>query len=112
MTKKEHSIQKTSSKIQAYLNILQFGFSGLLEVTAPAVRSSFTAPSTFKKIIRIATRFFVLPIKAIYYRFKYNSQRDYQRLSGAPCLLITSKNNKDVLERIKKERSKCCLFEL
>lgn len=90
-------------KIDIYFSILQFGFSGLLEVTSPAVRALFSGKTIWKKLINITGRFFLLPIKGIYYRFKYSDQVDYKRIIGNPCLLITSKNNKDVLSLIKQQ---------
>jgi hypothetical protein len=95
--------KEITDKIDLYFSILQFGFSGLLEVTSPAVRALFTAKKTWKKLINIIGRFFLLPIKGIYYRFKYSDQVDYKKIIGKPCLLITSKNNKDVLSLIKQK---------
>lgn len=92
-----------NQRLATYFSILQFGFSGLLEVTSPAVRALFSGKTIWKKLLNIAGRFFLLPIKGIYYRFKYSKQVDYKRLIGKPCLLITSKNNKDVLSLIKEK---------
>ncbi len=99
----QKNTKKNVRRIDIYFSILQFGFSGLLEVTSPAVRAIFTAKKTWKKLISIVGRFFILPIKGVYYRFKYSDQIDYKRIIGKPCLLIISKNNKDVLSLIKQK---------
>lgn len=112
MNKKEirrKGSKKAHPKIDIYVSILQFGFSGLLEVTSPAVRAIFTAKTTWKKFINVVGRFVLLPIKGIYYGFKYSDQIDYKKIINKPCLLVISKNNKDVLSLIK-QRNKDAVY--
>ncbi|WMX16022.1 hypothetical protein [Aureispira sp. CCB-E] len=101
--KKSISKIKISPKIEVYISILKFGFSGLLEATTPNVRAIFTAKTIWKKWINIIGRFFLLPIKEIYYRFKYSKQISYTKIIGKPCLLITSENNRNTLNFIKQQ---------
>ncbi len=89
--------------IDIYFSILQFGFGGLLEVAPKAVRNILSADRTSQRIINIVGRLLTLPFKGLYYRNKYAKQIDYQKLEGVPWLLVTSKNNKDVLRLLKKQ---------
>lgn len=99
-----NSGKKTSKTwIDNYFSILQFGFSGFPEVASLSVRKVFSAETFWKRIVNIIGRFFSLPFRGLYYKFKYRKHTNYDKLKGVPWLLITSKNNRDVLSLIKKE---------
>jgi len=89
--------------VETYFSMLQFGFSGLLDVTSIAVRKIFSAEKGWKRWLNIVARFIILPFKGIYYNIKYKAHTDYQRLKGLPWLLVISRNNRDVLKKIKEK---------
>lgn len=105
MKKESLDYHKKTSKtwIDNYFSILQFGFSGFPEVASLSVRKIFSAETLWKRLINIIGRFFSLPFRGLYYKFKYRKHTNYDQLKGVPWLLITSKNNRDVLSLIKKE---------
>jgi len=87
---------------EVYFSILQFGFSGYLETAPQTIRELFSAVSGSRRIFNIIGRFVALLVKAIYYPFKYRQHLNYKKLTNKPWLLITSKNNRDVLSILKK----------
>jgi hypothetical protein len=112
MKKEPLNNQKKPSKtwIENYFSILQFGFSGFPEVASLSVRKIFSAETFWKRILNVIGRFLILPFRGIYSKFKYRNHTNYDKLEGVPWLLITSKNNRDVLRLIKKEIPEAVYF--
>ena len=88
---------------EVYFSILQFGFSGYLEITSESVRNQFSASSLWRRFVNIVGRSVALPFRVLYYPFKFRNYLNYNKLQNAPWLLITSGNNRAVL-KILKER--------
>jgi len=99
---KDVVVEEELSLAEIYFSILQFGFSGYLESAPKVVREMFSASRWWQKWVNIIGRFIALPFKAMYYPFKFRHHRKYHQLNNKPWLLITSKNNRDVLGILKK----------
>ena len=88
---------------EVYFSILQFGFSGYLEMASKGVRNQFSASSVWRRLVNIVGRLVALPFRAVYYPFKFRKYLNYNKLENVPWLLITSSNNRAAL-KILKER--------
>ncbi len=88
---------------EVYFSILQFGFSGYVEMASEGVRNQFSASRWWRRLVNIVGRLVALPFRAIYYPFKFRKYLNYNKLKNAPWLLITSSNNRAAL-KILKER--------
>ncbi len=104
MKKKKHISEKNYNDLsEVYFSILQFGFNGYLEITSKSVRNQFSASRAWQRLVNIIGRIIALPIRAVYYPFKFRKHLNYNTLQNKPWLLITSNNNRSVL-KILKER--------
>jgi len=86
------------SKIkEIYFSILYWGFNGYLEVAPAPHKKQFTAPTAAGKLLRILTRFAALPMKSIFYKWKFRKHPPLSAIAGKNVLFIISPNNRNSL---------------
>jgi hypothetical protein len=88
--------------VAIYLSILHLGFSGVIK-KLPAVRSTFSAPQRWKRLLNIIGRFFILIVRDPFLKKKFSKNRNYETLRGKPWLFIISENNRNTLSSLKEK---------
>lgn len=82
---------------EIYFSILYWGFNGYLEVAPGPQKNNVTAPTAIGRKWSILCRLVALPLKSIWYRWKFRKHPSLSGIEGKNVLFIISPNNRNSL---------------